>query len=144
MKTDLILCPVDYSHNSSVAFDLVSRIAKPGNKVILLHVSGDGEKPLTLEDAWMQRTESQLRDQILVDNSIDVEHLTQPGNPAEVIVNIAKQKSVDLIVMGTQGRTGLSRLVLGSVAQGVLGSAPCDVITVRPHPILEKAATSLN
>lgn len=132
MKTDVILCPVDYSHCSSVAFDLVSNIAKPGDKVVLLHVRSDGESPLSLEDAWMQRTEAELRDQILIDNSIEVEHLTQAGDPVDIIVETAKHKRADLIVMGTRGRTGLSRLVLGSVAQGVLGKAQCAVITVRP------------
>jgi nucleotide-binding universal stress UspA family protein len=80
----------------------------------------------------MQQAEAKLRDQILIDNSIEVEHLTQAGDPVEIIVNTAKLKRVDLIVMGTKGRTGLSRLVLGSVAQGVLGQAQCTVITVRP------------
>jgi universal stress protein A len=132
MKTDIILCPVDYSHYSSVAFDLVSKIAKPGNRVLLLHVRNEGEAPLNLEDAWMQRTEAELRDQILIDNKIIVEHLTQTGDPVNTIVETAKHKRADLIVMGTRGRSGLSRLVLGSVAQGVLGAALCTVITVRP------------
>lgn len=132
MKTDLILCPLDFSHNSAVAFDLVSRIAKPGNKVIILHVKSEADAPLSIEDAWMRRTEAELRDQILHDNSIEVEHLTQTGDAAEMIVETASQLRVDLIVMGTRGRTGLSRLVLGSVAQGVLSAARCAVITVRP------------
>lgn len=132
MKTDVILCPVDYSHNSSTAFDLVSRIAKPGNKVILLHVKAEGDAPMTMQDAWMQRTESDLRDQILIDNAIEVEHVTQIGDPVGIILESAKLKRADVIVMGTRGRTGLSRLVLGSVAQGVLATAKCAVITVRP------------
>lgn len=133
MKTDLILCPVDYSFNSSVAFDLVSRLAKPGNKVVLLHVASEEQRAISMEDAWIQKKEAELRDQILAENSVKVEHLTQVGDPVEVIVKVASIMKVDLIVMGTHGRTGWSRLMLGSVAQGVSVAAPCNVVTVRPY-----------
>jgi universal stress protein A len=53
--------------------------------------------------------------------------------PAESIARYAKTAKVDLIVMGTQGRTGLSHLVVGSVAERVVRHAPCPVLTVR-HP----------
>ncbi len=132
MKTDLILCPVDNSRNSSVAFDVISRLVKPGDKVILLHVTGAGEQPLTLEDSWMQRSESELRDRILAEHNVEFEHLTLSGSPVDMITSVARRKKVDLIVMGTHGRTGFSRLFMGSVAQGVLADAPCTVLTVRP------------
>ena len=53
------------------------------------------------------------------------------GSPAETIVCIAQERSADLIVMGTQGRTGLSHVLLGSVAAKVVRLAPCPVLTVR-------------
>lgn len=132
MKTDLILCPVDNSRNSSVAFDVISRLVKPGDKVILLHVTGPGDPPLSLEDSWMQRSETELRDRILAEHNVEFEHLTLAGSAVDVITSVARRKKVDLIVMGTHGRTGLSRLMMGSVAQGVLADAPCTVLTVRP------------
>jgi universal stress protein A len=132
MKTDVILCPVDYSQCSSLAFDLVCKIAKPGNKVILLHVRSEEAAPMNMEEAWLQRTEAELRDQILVDNDIEVEHLTQVGDPATLIAEAAKRIRVDLIVMGTHGRSGIGRLLLGSVAQAVLSNVACNVILVRP------------
>lgn len=52
------------------------------------------------------------------------------GEPHEFIIQEAKDKEIDLIVMGTHGRTGLSKVLLGSVAQSVLGLAPCPVIVV--------------
>ncbi len=137
MKTDLILCPVDNSRNSSVAFDVISRLVKPGDKVILLHVTSAGDPPLSLEDSWMQRSESELRDRILAEHNVEFEHLTLPGSAADVITSVARRKKVDLIVMGTHGRTGLSRLMMGSVAQGVLSDAPCTVLTVRPAQLQE-------
>lgn len=59
--------------------------------------------------------------------------LLMEGSPAEQIVLAAKSERVDLIVMGTHGRTGLARLLLGSVAECVVGTAPCPVLTVGNH-----------
>ncbi len=53
------------------------------------------------------------------------------GEPAREIVRAAEDEQVDLIVMGTYGRSGLSRLLLGSVADRVVRTAPCPVVTVR-------------
>ena len=53
------------------------------------------------------------------------------GQPAETIVRIAEERSADLIVMGTHGRTGLQHVLLGSVAEKVVRLAPCPVLTVR-------------
>jgi universal stress protein A len=53
------------------------------------------------------------------------------GRPADRIVHAARVRRADLIVMGTRGRTGLSRLLLGSVASRVVSMSPCPVLTVR-------------
>ena len=53
------------------------------------------------------------------------------GHPADAIVRIAQERGVDLIVMGTHGRTGLQHVLLGSVAEKVVRLAPCPVLTVR-------------
>ena len=55
------------------------------------------------------------------------------GTPFEEIVRFAREKDIDLIVMGTHGHTGLAHLFLGSVAEKVVRRAPCPVLTVR-HP----------
>jgi nucleotide-binding universal stress UspA family protein len=57
--------------------------------------------------------------------------LMMTGDPAEQIVRAARSKRADLIVLGTHGRTGLNRLFVGSVAQRVIASASCPVVTVR-------------
>jgi len=57
--------------------------------------------------------------------------LTTTGDPAEQIVRTARAKRVALIVLGTHGRTGLNRFFVGSVAQRVIASASCPVVTVR-------------
>lgn len=53
------------------------------------------------------------------------------GRPAGIIVDVARASAIDLIVMGTHGRTGVSHALLGSVAERVLRTAPCPVLTVR-------------
>jgi nucleotide-binding universal stress UspA family protein len=128
----IILCPVDFSTHSAAAFKLVCGIAKPEQtKVVFLHVTGPGDKPLSLEESWLQRTEAGIRDSILSDNSIEFDHLTLAGDPVEVIVRAAERMQVDTIVMGTQGKTGLRRIIMGSVTQGVLSRVNCEVVTVR-------------
>jgi nucleotide-binding universal stress UspA family protein len=53
------------------------------------------------------------------------------GYPAEEIAALAQQRGVELIVMGTHGRTGMRKVLLGSVAERVIAIAPCPVLTVR-------------
>jgi nucleotide-binding universal stress UspA family protein len=61
-----------------------------------------------------------------------VEAATAVGEPAYEIVTYAKEKAVDLVVVGTHGRTGLTHALMGSVAERVVRKAPCPVLTVRP------------
>lgn len=63
--------------------------------------------------------------------NIDFEGTVIEGHPAEAIVNFAKEKEIDLIVMGTLGRTGLDHFLIGSVAERVVRSSPIPVLTVR-------------
>ncbi|GAB4143495.1 MAG: universal stress protein [Planctomycetaceae bacterium] len=64
--------------------------------------------------------------------SAEVVRDTRQGPPFLEIVRYAKEKDVDLIVMGTHGRSGLSHMLMGSVAEKVVRKAPCPVLTVRP------------
>jgi nucleotide-binding universal stress UspA family protein len=65
------------------------------------------------------------------DAGFEVERLLVGGEPAAEILRFAREQSCDLIVLGTHGRTGLPRLVLGSVAEQVVRKAPCPVLTVK-------------
>ncbi len=67
----------------------------------------------------------------LADSESRVVRSARDGTPYAEIVNYATQKSIDLIVMGTHGHSGLTHLVLGSVAEHVVRLAPCPVLTVR-------------
>jgi nucleotide-binding universal stress UspA family protein len=61
----------------------------------------------------------------------DVRAFSRIGVPGEEILKLAAEESVDLIIMGAKGRTGFSRMLLGSAAETVVKSAPCDVLTIR-------------
>jgi len=61
----------------------------------------------------------------------DVESLVCEGDPPKVLVDIADERKADLIALGTHGRKGLKRLLLGSVTSGVIVNAPCDVLVVK-------------
>ena len=77
------------------------------------------------------------------DPSIPFEHRTRTGDAAEEITALAREAGCDLIVMGTHGRTGLARWLMGSVAEKVLRHALCPVLTVKtPTPLAETAADS--
>jgi len=65
---------------------------------------------------------------------IHVETITCEGEPPECISDYARSLKVDAIAMGTHGRSGFDRVVLGSTAERVVTSAPCPVLTVRHEP----------
>src|SRR5262249_27158268 len=75
-------------------------------------------------------------------SDVKVEHRLVEGFAAEGILNAAKEAKADIIVMGTHGRTGFNRLLMGSVAEEVLRKATCPVLTVKPpsHAADEKDA----
>jgi nucleotide-binding universal stress UspA family protein len=68
------------------------------------------------------------------DPAVPCEHRLLSGAPARTIVELAKEEGVDLIVLGTHGRTGFHRLLMGSIAEAVVRTAPCPVLTFKqPH-----------
>jgi nucleotide-binding universal stress UspA family protein len=89
-----------------------------------------------LEDQAKQLT-SQAADRI-GRSGLTVETAVRQGDPRTVIVDEAAEWGANLIVMGSHGRTGLKRFLLGSVAQAVVGHAPCSVEVVR-HPQAKSA-----
>ncbi|HKP63228.1 MAG TPA: universal stress protein [Polyangiales bacterium] len=141
-----ILCPTDFSDSSQVASALaVDLAAKLGAAVEFLHVVqppvyvGWEDSPAGLAataqllDQTRERAESQLKAAVEKFNGRGVQIHTQlqDGSPHQQISELSKQ--VDLIVMGTHGRTGLPHLLLGSVAERVVRTASCPVMTVPTH-----------
>jgi nucleotide-binding universal stress UspA family protein len=142
MKVQKVLVPIDFSDHASQALRWGASLAERyGAQILLLHVI-----PETVEEdamhgsAWEQviidltvQVEAQL-DEIAVKDlrvRLPVDVKVAVGKPAEEILRVAREESVDLIVMGTHGRTGLHHILLGSTAETVLHTAPCPVFTVR-------------
>lgn len=131
-----LLIPLDFSPTSLRALD-IARAHFPGARRRLLHVTGPDRahapSALDLLESGEVVTEEadQARDRLnrLVGEGEDVQ--VTSGLPAETILAAARTWGADLIVMGTQGKEGLTRLVLGSVADAVVRGADVPVMTVR-------------
>jgi len=84
-----------------------------------------------------EETIEQLRVKLLdcipeeIRDDMDVEAIVTQGIPFAEIISTAKEKEIDMIVIGSHGRTGISHMMLGSVSEKVVRKAPCPVLTVR-------------
>jgi nucleotide-binding universal stress UspA family protein len=136
-----ILVATDFSTQSLRAFDAALALAELfGATLHVLHVVSNASE----ETAGRSHIES-LGDKPAV---IDIERTVVVGNPATEIVRYAGRQKMDLIVLGTHGRTGLARALMGSVAEAVVRSAPCQVLTIGPKaqvldetPVAAKSST---
>jgi len=143
-----IVHPTDFSERSAFAFSLACTLARDyGARLVLVHVKPtavfSGERaaiPTQAADVW-KTLQEQLSNWRSPDPKVNVEHHLKEGDPATEIIRLAQETKCDLIVMGTHGRTGLSRLLLGSVAEQVLRKAPCSVLTVKT-PLPEARSVS--
>jgi nucleotide-binding universal stress UspA family protein len=145
-----ILHPTDFSDHCEAAFRVASSLAKNhAARVIVVHVpepiavpAGMAATP-PLPAGYRGGLEERLRRFQMLAPEVRVEGRVEEGEPGTGIVNAARATECDLIVMGTQGRTGLGRLVMGSVAENVLRTAPCPVVTVNtPSPEAERLSST--
>jgi nucleotide-binding universal stress UspA family protein len=134
IRIDRILYPTDFSSYSNQAyFHAVALAETHGATLTIAHVyvpgikSPAGARGQSERDYWQEQLE-QIRP---VDPQIPVHHVLLQGDPAAEIVRYTRDAGIDLIVMGTHGRTGLERLLMGSVAEKVLREAPCSVLVVK-------------
>jgi nucleotide-binding universal stress UspA family protein/quercetin dioxygenase-like cupin family protein len=146
-----ILHPTDFSENSRLAFDVACSLARACEaKLVMLHVIYPSSAPLAdvppnpLEPAELQeQVVGRLPWPEFSDRTLHVEHRVAEGDAVSEIVSSAHNLDCDLIVMGTHGRTGIRRLLAGSVAEGTLREADCPVLTVRaplrPQPVAAPA-----
>ena len=142
-----ILCPVDHSECSYLALKYAISLAlKDEAKLYLMHVIDsrlyDTEMYKLSPYKLNEIDESKIRTDLMkslpegTTDVLEVETIVVKGVPFNEIINAATEISVDLIVIGTHGRTGISHVMLGSVAEKVVRKAPCPVLTVRmPPPI---------
>jgi nucleotide-binding universal stress UspA family protein len=139
MRFHTILHPTDFSPCSANAFRYACALARDCDaKLICLHVVEPavaivGEGALVPDDLEELRSEArkQLDELRPSDPKVRLERLLREGPAPKVVLDAVDEFGADLIVMGTHGRTGLKRLLMGSVAEIVLRKAPCPVLTVK-------------
>lgn len=141
-----ILHPTDFSKQAEHAYRVALLIAREtGARLIVLHI----DEPSVMANSAYVYTEmgapfvipkdyharigmlDRKLFESIADAGIPVETRLEEGEPSREILRVAEEVGCDLIVMGTHGRTGLGRLLMGSVAEAVVRRSPCPVFTLR-------------
>ena len=134
-----VLFPTDFSEYSEAAFHVACSLAAHyGAKLAIVHVQ---EPPLAAGELVMpllsdEEAEGKQRQEMLhavqpSNPSFPVEHHLFYGYAADEILQASEKLGADVIVMGTHGRSGLSRALMGSIAAAVVRSAHCPVLTIK-------------
>jgi len=137
-----ILIPTDGSETSERAAEHGVKLAKvTGAEVIYLYVIDISSfSGIPTEAIWENmrglleeegRSSLSKVEDIAKENGVKVESIVKEGIPSEDISKTAEEKQVDVIVMGTAGRSGLDKLLLGSVTEKIIRTAPCPVLVIR-------------
>ena len=146
IKLQKILCPLDFSENSLEALKYAAHTAlREDATLYLIHIvdsrvydyGGPIYEPVIpamkskIDPASKERLKDKLLEKVPKEIQDRVEMVITFGVPFVEIIRAARDYDVDLIVMGTQGRTGVSHMLIGSVAERVVRKAPCPVLTVK-------------
>src|SRR5262245_59854120 len=143
MTTQHILVPMDFSGYAEQALEYAIGFArKLPARLTLLHVihimpMGVADGGIAPPESYFQELETEAQQKMetyrqrVQQAGLEGTVLVVHGVPFQSIVDTARDQHMDLIVMGTQGRTGLAHLFLGSVAEKVVRLAPCPVLVTR-------------
>ncbi len=138
-----ILVPTDFSSTAQRALELARDLATAAGPahITLLHCYDVPPELLFFVpdrvSPYLERlsasAEKRLEEALieLQDAGVSSEYVAANGAPERIIPTLAAEKQADLIVMGTNGRSGIARFALGSVAERVIRTAPCPVLTVK-------------
>lgn len=133
-----VLVPIDFSDESFEALDVALQTVEEASQVTVIHVLQD-LSPLEAGEVWgvidpqtrLENITKALRERLKDDKYAPVRIEVLLGDPAHGIANYAQQEKVDLIVIPSHGRTGLTRLLIGSTAERVVRLAHCPVLVLR-------------
>ncbi len=142
MEYKRILCPVDFSDISKRVLQIAADLAKRfGANLHVIHVfqlpatmlEAVYEDPTDMEEEIRQRLNDKLNEFVQKTKKPDLKITTgvYEGVPDVEIIKSARENQADMIVMGTRGKTGLSHVLLGSVAERVIRNAEMPVMTIR-------------
>ena len=142
-----VIVATDFSEPANVALDYGRNFARAFDAHLhVVHVANDLATAAPVSEIPMDLTKVQAQIEAEADTSLEgvitdddrrslkvKKVLLTSSTPARAILTYATEVRADLIIVGTHGRGGLAELLLGSVAQKVVRSAPCPVLTVRSH-----------
>ena len=145
IRYDNILVATDGSRYSDAAVSEAIHIAKRcgGSLIVVSVAASESISPLDIVHSQMQRgliADKELKEaennikkakDLAGKEGVKAEGLVLSGRPHEAIVDTAKEKKADLIIVGSYGRTGIERLLMGSVTERVIGHADCAVLVVK-------------
>jgi nucleotide-binding universal stress UspA family protein len=143
-----ILVPHDFSSSANHAVAIARDEAKAhGAKLLLLHVidlpgaikpetvivPDETGAPINVKDYAVKQAEEHLADLAarIAKDGVTASTFIRMGKPEDEIVKFAEENKIDLIAMGTHGRTGLAHMLVGSVAERVVRTSKCPVLTIR-------------
>ena len=135
-----ILFATDFSPASAHAIPYVKRLAKHYDAdLVAIHVRPPAVNPMTQPATWpdeetIRKGNEESQERILhTFTGIRTNAIIEEGDIGSRIQNAIKRNNIDLVVIGTRGRTGLGKLLLGSVAEEIFRTATCPVLTVGPR-----------
>ena len=138
MAQKTILFPTDFSTASDAALVHAEALARQMNaRLLIVHVEepplayGGGELYYGLPEPNSERILKMLEDVKPSDPSVHFTHRLTMGDPASEVVRMATDENAEMIILGTHGRTGMTRLLMGSVAEAIVRRAPCPVLVYR-------------
>jgi nucleotide-binding universal stress UspA family protein len=141
-----ILHPTDFSESAGHAFRLACSLARDHEaRLVVLHVApppypivGDmiAVPPVPMETIdEHNELRAKLEAMRPAFGEIPIEYRLEEGNAVDLILTVAEETHAGLIAMGTHGRSGLNRLLMGSIAEQIVRKAPCPVLTVKTPPV---------
>ena len=151
MPQPTILFSTDFSHASDAALPHAEALAREKRaRLLIVHVEeppaayGGGELYYGIAEPDSARIRAMLEAVKPADPQVAFEHRSALGDPATEICRIAADEGAEMIILGTHGRTGLFRLLMGSVAESILRRAPCPVLVYRDpgQPATNRPATA--
>ncbi len=140
MKADKILFATDFSEHSKAARHFATSLARDSGAMLLIvhavepppHAPDRGFTGYVEEGEDTTYARRKLNEIVPTDPAVRCRHMLLDGVAADEIVRCAEDERVDLIVIGSHGRKGVMRMLLGSVAEAVVRRANCPVVTVKP------------
>jgi len=147
MKFKTILFPCDFSTSETAAFEYAADLARDCDaKLLIAHarepapIYAEGPFYTGIPQPDYEAVQQMLAKVQPTSPGVRFEHRLLSGDPAPAVAELARREQVDLIVMSSHGRSGWGRLLMGSVAEGVMREAPCPILIVKPRCKLRSEA----